>query len=450
MRFADRTDGGRRLADALAGRHLPDPVVLALPRGGVPVGAEVADRLGVPLDVLVVRKIGAPGRPELGVGALAEDAEPVWDDEGLAVLGLDRADLAETVAAERRELRRRLDRYRRGRPPVPVQGRTAVVVDDGLATGGTALAAVRAVRGRGPARVVLAVPVGAPQAVTRLVREADEVVCPLVPERFTAVGLWYERFGQTSDEEVEALLAAARARHVAERGDGAAGGDGAPRAREAVSGPIRLDAGDVALDGDLDVPSGARGLVAFAHGSGSTRHSPRNQAVAGRLRAAGLGTLLFDLLTPAEAREDARTAALRFDVARLGDRCAAVGRQLRDLPATRDLPLGWFGASTGAAAALLAAAADPEGVRAVVSRGGRPDLAGAALPRVRAPTLLIVGSRDEQVLALNRAAAAQMAAAPTRLAVVEGATHLFEEPGALDAVADLAARWFAEHLGATP
>lgn len=427
MRFADRTDGGRRLADALVGRHLPDPVVLALPRGGVPVGAEVAARLGAPLDVLVVRKIGAPGRPELGVGALAEDAEPVWDDEGLAVLGLDRADLADTVETERRELRRRLDRYRAGRPPVPVHGRTAVVVDDGLATGGTALAAVRAVRARGPARVALAVPVGAPQAVARLAGEADEVVCPLVPDRFTAVGLWYERFGQTSDEEVEALLTEARA-----------------------CGPIRLDAAGVALDGDLDVPSGARGLVAFAHGSGSTRHSPRNRAVAARLRAAGIGTLLFDLLTPAEAREDARTAALRFDVARLGDRCAAVGRQLRDLPATRDLPLGWFGASTGAAAALLAAAADPQGVAAVVSRGGRPDLAGAALARVRAPTLLIVGSRDEQVLALNRAAAAQMVGAPTRLAVVEGATHLFEEPGALDAAADLAARWFAEHLGATP
>lgn len=210
MRFADRRDAGRRLGAAVAAGDHADPVVLALPRGGVPVGFEVAQALAAPLDVLVVRKIGAPFQPELGVGALAESGAPILNAATMQRLGLGPDDVAATIAAERVELARRLQRYRGGRAPLPVKGRTAIVVDDGLATGGTARAAVAAIRARKPAAVVLAVPVAAPETLDLLAPEVDELVCLAAPERFSAVGQWYEIFDQTPDEEVEALLAAAR------------------------------------------------------------------------------------------------------------------------------------------------------------------------------------------------------------------------------------------------
>ena len=214
-----------------------------------------------------------------------------------------------------------------------------------------------------------------------------------------------------------------------------------------IQGPaaeVAIDLGDARLRGDLTVPPGARALVLFAHGSGSSRLSPRNRMVARRLERAGLATLLIDLLAPAEeGRRD-----LVFDIPFLARRLEGVSRWTRGHPATRRLALAYFGASTGAAAALRAAAGRPE-VVAVVSRGGRPDLAAEALPAVRAPTLLIVGSLDREVLALNRRAAALLGG-PHRVDVVEGATHLFEEPGALEAVAGLAAAWFLAHTGDAP
>lgn len=197
------------------------------------------------------------------------------------------------------------------------------------------------------------------------------------------------------------------------------------------------------LDGTLTVPLDATGVVAFAHGSGSSRHSPRNVAVAETLARSGLATYLVDLLTPAEGLLDEIDARFRFDIALLGARVVAVVDALERATA---LPIGLFGASTGAAAALIGAAERPALVRAVVSRGGRPDLAAAALGRVRAPTLLIVGGADHEVLRLNREALAAMRAPVRELSVVDGATHLFEEPGALDRVSALAASWFARHL----
>jgi len=199
----------------------------------------------------------------------------------------------------------------------------------------------------------------------------------------------------------------------------------------------------IVLPGTLTLPDGPRGLVLFAHGSGSSRHSPRNAFVAATLRAAGLGTLLFDLLTEAEADERSNV----FDIRLLAERIAAAVDFVRSQRALARLPIGLFGASTGAAAALVAAADDPA-VAAVVSRGGRPDLAGPALARVRCPTLLVVGGADTEVLALNRLALESLAG-EKRLAVVPGATHLFEEPGALEEAARLAAGWFARHPGTT-
>jgi dienelactone hydrolase len=210
--------------------------------------------------------------------------------------------------------------------------------------------------------------------------------------------------------------------------------------------PVRIPAGTVAMLGDLALPADRHGIVLFAHGSGSSRHSPRNRYVAAELGAARLGTLLMDLLTLEEEAVDARTRHLRFDIPLLASRLVAATDWLVSEPATTTLSIGYFGASTGAAAALVAAAERPDAVRAIVSRGGRPDLAGAALGRVKAPTLLIVGGRDEPVIEMNRDAMAQMRS-EVRLEIVPGATHLFEESGALEIVAGLARDWFARHLG---
>jgi dienelactone hydrolase len=212
-----------------------------------------------------------------------------------------------------------------------------------------------------------------------------------------------------------------------------------------VGGDVVIPAGDVKLQATFTHPDGAHGVVAFAHGSGSGRHSPRNRSVAAVLNDAGFGTALADLLTEEEERVDLHTGQLRFDIDLLATRVTAVVDWLGTRDDTAPLPAGLFGASTGAAAALVAAAARPEVVRAVVSRGGRPDLAGNALPRVTAPTLLIVGGRDEVVLELNREAYERLRS-EKRLEVVPGATHLFEEPGTLERVAELATQWFSSHL----
>ena len=216
-------------------------------------------------------------------------------------------------------------------------------------------------------------------------------------------------------------------------------------ASEAIHEAVRVDVGVVSIDGDLRVPDRAAGLVIFAHGSGSSRFSRRNRAVAGVLEAAGFGTLLLDLLTPDEEAVDERTREYRFDIDLLGRRVVGATEWVQARPDLHRLPVAFFGASTGAAAALIAAAARPKITRAVISRGGRPDLADEALANVQAPTLLIVGGDDEPVIEMNREAMHRMRA-PVELEIVPGATHLFEERGALEQVARLAADWCRRHL----
>jgi putative phosphoribosyl transferase len=211
---------------------------------------------------------------------------------------------------------------------------------------------------------------------------------------------------------------------------------------------VRVAAGPVTLEGNLSLPERARGIVLFAHGSGSSRHSPRNRYVARVLNEAKLATLLVDLLTPDEEAVDLRTAHLRFDIGLLAGRLAGVTEWLTQYPDTRELRIGYFGASTGGAAALVAAAQRPDAVGAIVSRGGRPDLAGSALAHVRTPTLLIVGGNDFEVVELNRRALALLRC-EKQLEIVPGATHLFEEPGALEEVARLAREWFERYLTPT-
>jgi putative phosphoribosyl transferase len=211
--------------------------------------------------------------------------------------------------------------------------------------------------------------------------------------------------------------------------------------------PVLIPVGKIVLDGDLGLPANPFGIVVFAHGSGSSRRSPRNRYVAEVLRHAGFGTLLFDLLTAREEREEQSTGHLRFDIGLLADRLACATDWLNQQTETRALPLAYFGASTGAGAALVAAAKRPERIAAVISRGGRPDLAGATLMRVLAPTLLIVGGHDAPVIQLNKQALKQLASPHKQLVIVPGATHLFEEPGTLEEVAALAVEWLARYLG---
>ncbi len=425
MAFSDRTDAGRQLAARLEYLHGEPAVVLGLPRGGVPVAYQVARALGAPLDVIVVRKLGVPFQPELGMGAVGEDGARVVNAQVLDFAGVAADGLAAVEERERAEVRRRASRYRAGRQRVPLDGKTAVIVDDGVATGSTARAACAVARALGAARVVLAVPVAPPGWEHRLGDDADEFVCVATPEPFLAIGQFYADFSPTTDEEVISCLARSTGRKP-----------------QAVDEEVGLDLGPVRLPGHLTVPVAAPGVVLFAHGSGSSRSSPRNGYVAGILTRAGLGTLLFDLLTPAEAADRSNV----FDIALLAGRLTAATQWLRDRlgwPGS----IGYFGASTGAAAALSAAAEPGAQVAAVVSRGGRPDLAGTRLQAVRSPTLLIVGGADEAVLALNRQAQADLRG-ENELAVVPGATHLFEEPGALAAVAELARDWFVRHLAA--
>jgi putative phosphoribosyl transferase len=437
MIFADRADAGRRLGQRLAYLCGEDVVVVGLPRGGVPVAFEVARALHAPLDVILVRKLGLPFQPELAMGAIAEGQVRIVDDEVLRRCRISRADLAAIEAREQVELDHRSRRFRGARPRVPLAGKTVVVVDDGIATGSTASAACQVARAQKAARVVLAAPVAPSARITWLRRHADEVVCLHSPDDCYAIGAFYADFSEPPDDEVTVLLAHAAA--TTRRNPAQPTGDAsAPACRTAE---VDIPAIPVRLAGRLTVPARPTGIVVVAHGSGSSRHSPRNQFVAAALSSAGLATLLFDLLTPAEEADRDNV----FDIGLLTHRLIDATGWVRGEPATAGLPIGYFGASTGAAAALSAAAIPGAHIGAVVCRGGRPDLAAPTLAAVQAPTLLIVGEHDDLVLDLNTKAQA-MLRCENRLAVVPNATHLFAEPGALDKVAALASDWFIRSL----
>ena len=444
MLFADRADAGRRLAARLEHLRGEPVVVLGLPRGGVPVALEVARALGAPLDVIVVRKLGVPFQPELGMGAVGEDGVQVINRELVRLAGVPANELAAVQAREHAQVEARAARYRVHRAREPLAGRVAVVVDDGIATGSTARAACQVARAHGAARVVLAVPVAPPGWEARIAGAADEMVCVDTPGDFFAIGQFYADFSQATDDEVIACLERAAAPASRPRAAAASAADPPARGAEVPGSwgeEVEPAAGEVQLAGYLTVPGNTPGIVVFAHGSGSSRHSPRNRYVARVLNEAGLGTLLFDLLTPEEELNRANV----FDISLLARRLTEATGWLRAQPRAAGAAVGYFGASTGAAAALRAAAEPGTGIAAVVSRGGRPDLARPRLAAVTAPTLLIVGGDDEVVLDLNRQAQAELRC-ENHLAIVPGAGHLFEEPGTLAAAAALARDWFASHL----
>lgn len=428
--FSDRSHAGRLLAARLADYARPRPLVLGLPRGGLPVALEVAVALDADLDVLVVRKLGTPGNPEVAMGAVGEGGVLIVDHAVRRLVRATSDQVEMTAAAERMEIDRRVQAYRGGRAALGIAGHNVIIVDDGMATGSTAAAGVAVVKNLGAAHVTLAVPVGSAEAVTWLGAMADDLVCLETPDSFRSVSENYRAFDQIDDEAVVAILRAHPRRNVA--------GDAV---RMRVDEDVTVSLHEMKLAGHLTIPTGASGIVLFAHGSDSGWRSPRNGAVAKVLNGAGLGTLLLDLLTTDEA--DVRRNV--FDIELLADRLSHATRWLRDRPDVDGLPLGYFGASTGAATALVAAARQPDDVSAVVSRGGRPDLAGDWLTKVQVPTLLIVGGNDLPVIDLNRDAQRQLTC-PNLLEIVRGATHLFEEPGTLTQAARLAQSWFLNYL----
>ncbi|OOC54422.1 MULTISPECIES: phosphoribosyltransferase family protein [Nocardiopsis] len=424
--FADRSEAGRRLAERVRPFAVNDPLVLALPRGGVPVGAELAQRLDADFDVLMVRKIGLPGRPELGVGAIAEDGHVVYDDLALARMHVPRQALSDTVAAERDELDRRRRIYRGERPAPRIAGRDCVVVDDGVATGGTARAALRMIRQAGPAQLVLAVPVASPEAVELLREEADALVVLSAPDNFRAVGEWYRDFGQLSDSRVTEILA--ERAHTR------------PRPRSDTARGVRVRAGRVYLDGDLTVPADLHGAVVMA--SDGERGDPRWRSVASVLQRAGYATLVLELLTGRERSSEAWSTGA--DV--LGERLSAAVTWLRRAADAADEPLGVLASGEAAAAALVTAAERPQDVAAVVVHGGRIDMAGDSLPDVRAPVLVLLEGEDSFVRELGEWARGRMSG-PTDLRVTAGAERLLGDAEVWRRVASDALDWFDLHLG---
>ena len=381
------------------------------------LAAEVAKELQCPLEPLVVRKVGAPDNPEYGIGAVGPGGVRVHDPTALARLRISEAEFSALADVETRELERRLAQF--GSPCVPgdLTGRTAILIDDGLATGITALAACRFVRSLQPAEVIFAAPVGSASGRALVSTEADEVICISTPDPFYSVGQFYADFTQVAEDTLLPLLG----RHTGRL--------------------VRFSAGDVWLEADLVTPPNPRGVVLFAHGSGSGRSSPRNLSVARELQRAGFATLLVDVLTPEETEDPAMT----FDVGLLADRLAAAVRFLEEEPETGTLPIGLFGASTGAAAALATAIRFPTRVKAVVSRGGRTDLAGDSVSSVVAPTLLLIGENDRVCRSVNSHTMGSLSG-KKELVVIPNAGHLFEEPGAMEEVARQSVRWFTTYL----
>ncbi len=418
MPFRNREHAARLLAEALQGYRGKNPLILAIPRGAVPMGKILADTLGGELDVMLVHKLGAPGQPELAIGSVDEKGE-VYLHPYAAQLGIRKEYVEKEKKEQLKVIQERRRYYTQAQTPISPQDRIVMVLDDGIATGSTMMAALGSLRKQGPKILIAVTAVAPPDTIQRLKGAADEVVCLETPEYFQAVGQFFEDFRQVSDEEVIAALAAMKG----------------------IDPEVKIPAEGVTLEGELNLPAQAHGVVLFAHGSGSSRHSPRNQYVAKVLQSAKIGTLLFDLLSP---KED-EIYETRFNIELLTQRLITATRWLRKRPETKELSFGYFGASTGAAAALWAAAELGKEIKCVVSRGGRPDLALEVLPEVTAPTLLIVGGWDDVVIGLNQKAFVNLQA-EKKLEIVPEATHLFEEPGKLEEAARLAKDWFLKYL----
>ena len=286
MIFTDRQHAGQLLGEKLLPYKEMDPIILALPRGGVPVAAEIAATLNAPLEVLIVRKIGHPFQPELAVGALCENEDPTWNEQMLSRAGLEPNEMGATVKAEASRIRQQIETFREGRELPSMIKKVAIIVDDGLATGATVSAAVKYLRKKGAAKIVVAVPVAAASSAEQLRNKVDALIILDNREDLSSVGQWYKDFTQVSDEEVIALLKLSQKKTEISK----------------IGRNIEIPVDQIVLGGDLTLFPSMKALIIFAHGSGSSRKSTRNQMVANELHKAGFGTLLFDLLTDQEAK----------------------------------------------------------------------------------------------------------------------------------------------------
>lgn len=416
----NREEAGKMLAAAIGEKGLKDAIALALPRGGAPVASIIAQSLDIPWDLLLVKKIGAPGNPEYAIGAMAEDGFPLWNNHIVAQMGLDENEkeyLAEQTFSKMQQLG---ENWRAERLGLNIKGKTVIVVDDGLATGFTMRAAIHYLKKKKAAKIIIAVPVASRFSIESLRDQVDEIVALHTPEHFFSVGQWYEDFEQVSTEEVTELLKQSVL----------------PTHEE----PIRILTGDHELKGILSIPPSPKGIIIFAHGSGSSYQSPRNRHVAHELNRKGLATLLFDLLTPNEAENRNNV----FDMQLLSQRLLLATGWVKRETQLGHLPIGYFGASTGAGAALIAAANPTYDIYAVVSRGGRPDMAEEYLDQVEAPTLLIVGDLDYDVIKLNEFANTKLRNG--HIVGIPNAGHLFEETGTMEQVIEHATDWFLKAL----
>lgn len=419
-RFKDREEAARLLSEKLISLKNDNPIVLAIPRGAVPIAAKIAEDLDAPMDLVLIKKIGAIHNPELAIGAISEDGHTFFNKELVQILGITPETQHKLAQAKLGELKDQKERLLGDRASFDIQDRTVILVDDGIATGATLISSIQFLRTKKPKKIIVAAPVGAKDTIQKIEKIADEVIVLMTPVDFIAVGLWYETFDQVSDKEVRELLKPQKL--------------SLSTSKKSVQIPFQ---GGV-LKGDLHVSKDMKGLILFAHGSGSSRLSPRNRYVAECLNQENFGTLLLDLLTEEEALERSQV----FDIPKLAERLQAATRWIHEQ--FKDVNLGYFGASTGAGAALVAATKPNLSIKAIVSRGGRPDLAGDYLPKVKSPTLLIVGGADDIVITLNMQA--QKRLRNCELVIVPDATHLFEEEGALDQVVDHAIKWFKSYL----
>jgi len=417
--FRNRLVAGQLLSKKLTSLKKEKPIVLALPRGGVPVAAEIARELQAPLDILMVKKIGMPGYSELALGAVSEDEQPFLHHERIAKYQVDREQLEQVAWQKIREVQEQTRILRSSKPAIDLKNRIVILVDDGVATGATTEAAVQLLRKKGVKKIVLAVPVAPASSIDQLRQLVDEVVMLLTPEPFYSVGQWYEDFTQVTDTDVREIIAASANIHIEN---------------------LTIQDGSAVLRARLTTPQNMKALVIFAHGSGSSYSSPRNIFVADAFSQQGFATLLFDLLTPEEAIEKENV----FDIGLLSRRLQVATDWAAERFQDTQPPLAYFGASTGAAAALSAAAKGKHSVFAVISRGGRPDLAQASLRDIDVPILLIVGGEDKAVIELNQKTWEQLPQA--EMINVSGATHVFSEPGALERVTNLSVGWLRGQL----
>jgi predicted phosphoribosyltransferase/alpha/beta superfamily hydrolase len=424
MYFRDRKDAGKQLAAVLKQRDYVSPVVLGIPRGGVPVAAEVARALGGTLAVVVARKLGAPGQPELAIGAITASGVAYLNTGVAIAVGASQAYIDAEKQRQVEEAQRREELFDSHRRP-DLRDRTVIVVDDGVATGATAIAAIRAMKAEGAKRVVVAVPVGPPEMIDLLGKEADEVVCLESDPGFWAVGQYYDNFDQVTDRDVRALLDTY-----------------APQSPAAESTRVTIKRNHINLAGILTTPPGEGPfpLVIFVHGLGSGKDSPRNVTIATHLVDSDIATLLFDLSGHGESSPDPHH---RVD-AYVADLQAAFA-WATDQPEVKTEAIGISGSSLGATVAVLALAEGRIKPKTMVLRA--PPVEAEDFRRVDIPSLVLIGSLDPLRSGVEWGV---RDCAKLTLSVVEGASHLFEEPGTLEEALRRTVDWFASQLLVSP